>query len=88
MAGDRTGDRHAKDQLNVRFPAEVLVRLKDSAKRHGETQTGIVVRGTVAELDRLDSPTASPPPPPVTAAQPQPARRHALTCKCGTCRPE
>ena len=44
----------AKDQLNTRFPPEVLARLKDSAKRHGETMTDIVVRGTEAELDRLD----------------------------------
>jgi hypothetical protein len=52
MAG-RTGDRHAKDQINVRFPPDVLARLKADAKRHGQAQSDIVVRGTVTELDRL-----------------------------------
>lgn len=53
----RQGDRHAKDQLNIRIPPDVLARLKDGAKRHGQTQADIVVRGTTAELDRLDDTT-------------------------------
>ena len=54
MAESRSGDRHAKGQLNVRFPPDVLGRLKADAARHGQTVTDIVVRGAVAELDRLD----------------------------------
>ena len=48
-------DRHAKDQLNVRLDPDLLARLKDGAKRHGQTVTDIVARGAEAELDRLDS---------------------------------
>ena len=47
-----TGDRHAKDQLNIRVPADFLARLKADAKRHGTTQADIVVVGATAELDR------------------------------------
>ena len=84
------GDRHAKDQLNIRVPADFLARLKEAAKRPGQTQTDIVVRGTAAELDRLDG-IAAPAPAVFVAAedeQPQQAapRAHALNCKCGICK--
>jgi len=52
---------HAKDQLNVRLPPELLARLKDGSKRHGQTVTDIVTRGTATELDRLDAETAQCP---------------------------
>lgn len=47
---------HAKTQLNIRFPPELIARVKDAAKRYGLTQADIVKRGTEAELDRLDGP--------------------------------
>ena len=47
-------DVHAKPQANFRLPPALLARLKDGAKRHGQTQADIVARGTAAELDRLD----------------------------------
>lgn len=45
---------HAKGQLNVRLPPDLLARLKDGSERHGRTVTDIVACGTEAELDRLD----------------------------------
>jgi hypothetical protein len=90
MSGKRHGV-HKTDQTAFRFPPELLARLKDEAKRHGHTMTEIVVRGTETELGRLDGITTahepvSPPEPPAPVAagdeQPQPARRHAPTCKC------
>lgn len=99
-------DVHNTAQTAFRFPEAVLARLKAGAKRHGETMTDIVVRGTVAELDRLDGITISSAPaspvspsrrarkpradavPPATFVPAEPRRtRHALTCKCGICRP-
>lgn len=50
---------HAKDQTAFRFDPELLARLKDAAKRHGQTMTDIVARGTATELDRLDGITTS-----------------------------
>ena len=47
-------DVHAKPQANFRLDPALLARLKDGAKRHGQTQADIVARGTAAELDRLD----------------------------------
>jgi hypothetical protein len=55
-------DAHAKDQTAFRFAPELLARLKDGAKRHGQTMTDIVARGTEAELDRLDGITTDPGP--------------------------
>jgi hypothetical protein len=45
---------HKTVQTAFRIPEAVLARLKESAGIRGETMTDIVVRGTVAELDRLD----------------------------------
>lgn len=60
---------HAKDQVNVRFPPDVLARLKDGAKRHRQTITDIMLRGTVAELDRLDGLAEQAGKPPKTGDQ-------------------
>lgn len=93
---------HSKNQTAFRLEPELLARLKDGAKRHGQTMTDIVARGTEAELDRLDGiitdrarPEAVSPPPAGTrkvsadtapAATFRSARAHALTCKCGICK--
>jgi hypothetical protein len=52
---------HNTAQTAFRLPESLLARLKESAKRHGQTMTDIVVRGIEAELDRLDGGAVSPP---------------------------
>lgn len=92
----RPGDRHAKEQLNIRVPAGDLARIKDAAGRHGQTQADIMIRGALAEVDRLDGIATTPggytqpaEPAAFAAEDEQPRRpQHALTCKCGICRPK
>ena len=79
---------HAKDQLNVRLPPDLLARLKDGAKRHGHTVTDIVTRGTTTELDRLDGIATEPAPtgaairPPVfLAADDEQPRQAGKSCR-------
>jgi hypothetical protein len=67
----------------------VLARLKAGAKRHGQPQSDIVVRGTVMELDRLDGVATSPAPTFAAAEEAKPHRpAHRPNCKCLTCKPE
>lgn len=77
----RTGDRHAKAQLNVRIPPDLLTRLKDGAERHGQTITDISVRGITLELDRLDGLADPPPPPPPPVAALEDPPQQARNCK-------
>lgn len=50
---------HNTRQTAFRLPEGLTERLKDAAKRLGETMTDIAARGIAAELDRLDGTTAA-----------------------------